>query len=110
MKRLITNTYLVGLLMALAVGTANAVDAEDGVKRMGDGVVDAVTSPGEIVEGISEDTKEHGAVVGTVTGTAKGTVKAAGKVIEGGAKIGVGAVETAAGVVDKVLVEPLTGE
>ncbi len=110
MNRLMTITYLIGLLMALSVGTANAIDPEDGVKRMGDGVVDAVTSPGEIVEGISEDTKEHGAVVGTVTGTAKGTVKAAGKVVEGGAKIGVGAVETAAGVVDKLIVEPLTGE
>ena len=71
MKRLMTITYLVGLMMALSVGTANAVDAGDGVERMGEGVVDAVTSPGKIIEGISEDTQEHGAVVGTVTGTTK---------------------------------------
>ena len=109
MKRLMSITYLVGLMMALSIGTANAVDAADGVERMGEGAVDAVTAPGEIVEGITEDAKEHGPVVGTVTGTAKGTVKAAAKVVEGGAKIGVGAVETGAGIVKKVL-EPITGE
>ena len=98
------------LLTAFATAPAVfAVDAEKGVERMGEGAVDAVTAPGEIVEGISEDTAEHGVVAGTVTGTAKGTVKAAGEVIKGGAKLGSGAVETGAGVVKKVL-EPLTGE
>jgi hypothetical protein len=75
---------------------------------MGEGTVEAVTSPGKIVEGVSEEAAGSGPVVGTVTGTAKGTVGAAGQAARGGAKIGVGAVETGAGVVGKVL-EPLTG-
>ena len=99
-------TFLVALATAPIV---HAVDAEKGVERMGDGAVDAVTAPAEIVDGISEDTAKHGVVAGTVTGTAKGTVNAAGEVIKGGAKLGSGAVETGAGVVKKVL-EPLTGE
>ena len=75
--------------------------AEDATKldRMGEGVVDAVTSPGEIVEGIAE---EHGPVIGTVTGTVKGTAKAAGQAVTGAAKVGVGAVET--------VLSPLTGD
>ena len=108
MKRLMRTTCLVGLAMAFSAGTAYAVDPVDGLERIGEGTVDAVTAPGEIVEGISEDTQEHGAVVGTVTGTTKGAVKAAGEVAKGGAKIGVGAVETGVGVVEKVL-SPLTG-
>ena len=41
--------------------------AEDATKldRVGEGVVDTVTSPGKIVEGISEDTQAHGTVVGS---------------------------------------------
>ncbi|MEM7469238.1 MAG: hypothetical protein AAF387_20465 [Pseudomonadota bacterium] len=104
--------YAIGailLVIALMSQGAFAVDAGEGVERMGEGAVDAVTAPGEIVEGISEDTAEHGVVAGTVTGTAKGSVKAAGEVIKGGAKLGSGAVETGAGVVKKVL-EPLTGQ
>ena len=101
---------LIILLAAFTIAPAvSAVDAGEGVERMGEGAVDAVTAPGEIVDGISEDTAEHGVVAGTVTGTAKGTVKAAGEVIKGGAKLGSGAVETGAGVVKKVL-EPITGE
>ena len=101
--------YATGLLLVLGPTGAFAVDAADGVERMGDGAVDAVTAPAEIVDGISEDAEKHGPVVGTVTGTAKGTINAAGEVVKGGAKLGSGAVETGAGVVKKVL-EPLTGE
>lgn len=97
------------LLLVLSAGTCVAIEPADGAKRMGEGAVDAVTSPGQIVEGIQEDTAEHGAVVGTVTGTAKGTVKAAGQAVKGGAKVGIGAVETGAGIVEKAL-SPLTGE
>ena len=88
---------LVGLLPLQAM-------AEEATKlnRMGEGTVDAVTSPGEIVDGIAEDAEEHGPVVGTVTGTVKGTAKAAGQAATGAAKVGVGAVET--------LLSPLTGE
>ena len=101
--------YITGLILAVGMGNVLAVDAGEGVERMGDGAVDAVTAPGEIVKGIGEDVDTHGPVVGTVTGTTKGSVKAAGEVIKGGAKLGSGAVETGAGVVKKVL-EPLTGE
>jgi hypothetical protein len=78
--------------------------AEDATKldRVGEGTVDAVTAPGKIVEGISEDAQAHGPVVGTVTGTVKGTAKAAGQLVTGAAKIGVGAVET--------ILSPITGE
>ena len=78
--------------------------AEDATKldRMGEGVVDTVTSPGQIVEGISEDAEKHGPVVGTVTGTVKGTAKATGQAVTGAAKVGVGAVET--------VLSPLTGQ
>jgi hypothetical protein len=107
MNRLIMICYIAGLALALSIGTAYAEGKN--VERMGEGTVDAVTAPGKVVEGIAEDTKEHGPVVGTVTGTTKGAVKGAAKVVEGGAKIGVGAVETGAEVVKKVL-EPITGE
>lgn len=106
MKQLMLTTCLVGLAMAFPVGTAYAVDLADGVERMGEGVVDAVTSPGEIVESISEDTQEHGAVVGTVTGTTKGAVKAAGEVAKGAAKIGVGTVEAVVGTVETAVGTP----
>ena len=109
MSRLISICYITVLMLALSVGAAYAQDVADGVERVGEGTVDAVTAPGKIVEGIVEDTAEHGPVVGTVTGTAKGAVKGAAKVVEGGAKIGVGVVEAGAGVVKKVL-EPITGE
>ncbi len=72
------------------------------LKRMGEGTVDTVTSPGQIVKGISEDAEEHGPVVGTVTGTVKGTAKATGQAVTGAAKVGVGAVET--------VLSPVTGE
>ena len=101
--------YTTRLVLAVGSGSAFAVDAGEGMERMGDGTVDAVTAPAEIVKGISEDVDTHGPVVGTVTGTATGTVKAAGEVIKGGAKLGSGAVETGAGVVKKIL-EPLTGQ
>ena len=106
MNRLISICYITGLMLALSIGIAYA---EEGIEPVGEGAVDAVTAPGKIVEGIAEDTEAHGPVVGTVTGTTKGAVKGAAKVVEGGAKIGVDAVETTVDVVKKVL-EPITGE
>lgn len=97
-----------GLGLALAFGNAMAADAAAGVERAAGGTVDAVTAPAKVVEGIAEDTAAHGPVVGTVTGTTKGAVNAAGQVVKGAANVGVGAVETAAGVVEKI-VEPVTG-
>ena len=78
--------------------------AEDATKlnRVGEGVVDTVTSPGQIVEGISDDTQKHGPVLGTATGTVKGSAKAAGQAVTGAANVGVGAVET--------ILSPLTGQ
>ena len=82
-------------VLVLAVGTPVFSFADDtkGVERVGEGVKDAVTSPGQIVEGVQEETEKDGAV-GVVTGTAKGTVNAAGQAVEGAAEIGVGVVET----------------
>ena len=68
---------------------------------MGEGTVDAVTSPGKIVDGISEGTERHGAA-GVVTGTAKGSVNAAGKAATGALDVGAGAVEA--------VLDPLTGK
>jgi hypothetical protein len=104
MKQSQSMLCVTGLGLALFMGSALA---EEGPARMGEGTVDAVTAPAKVVEGISEDTQEHGPVVGTVTGTTKGAVNAAGEVVKGGAKIGVGAVETGVGIVEKVL-EPVT--
>ena len=99
----------VSLAAALIAGGANAENLENGVNRIGDGTVDAVTAPAEIVKEIGTDAEKHGPVAGVVTGTAKGTVKAAGEVAKGGAKIAVGAVETGVGIVEAV-VSPITGE
>ncbi|HCU90427.1 MAG TPA: hypothetical protein DGR97_10810 [Gammaproteobacteria bacterium] len=63
------------------------------LERAVEGTVDAVTAPGNIVEGIAEDAEEHGPVVGAISGTVKGTAKAAEQVVTGAAKVGVGAVE-----------------
>jgi len=97
------------ILSALIVGGVIGilplhVVAEDATKldRMGKGVVDTVTSPGQIVEGISDDAEKHGPVVGTVTGSVKGGAKAAGQAVTGAANVGVGAVET--------VLSPLTGQ
>jgi hypothetical protein len=108
MRRTSTRAALVALPFVFLSPFANAVDAGDGVRRMGEGTVDAVTSPGRIVDGVSDETSQRGPVAGTVTGTAKGSVKAAGQATKGGAKIATGAAETGAGIVKKVL-EPLGG-
>ena len=100
--------FAAGLAAALTSG-AFAADVGEGAARAGEGTKDVVTSPGKIVDGISEETEEHGAVAGTVTGTAKGTVDAAGQAVKGAANVGVGAAEAGAGVVEKIL-EPLTGD
>lgn len=91
MKR-ITNLLVVFVFFSALPLTSFAEDAR-GVERVGDGTKDVVTSPGQIVEGVSDETEERGAT-GVVTGTAKGSVNAAGQAAEGGIDIGTGAVET----------------
>ena len=107
MKPLKSMLYVSGLGLALVFGTAIAEDT--GVARAAKGTADAVTAPAKVVEGISDETAKNGPVAGAVVGTAKGTVNAAGQVVEGGAAVGVGVVETGVGVVKKVL-EPVTGK
>ena len=70
-----------------------AADAADGVERVGEGTVKAVTAPAEIIEGIEEETEDKGAV-GVVTGSVVGGANAAGQVVEGAADIATGAVGT----------------
>ena len=82
------------MLLALHAGAEDATKLD----RVGEGAVDAVTSPGKIVDGIAEGTQEHGVVVGTVTGTAQ----AVGQAVKGVANVGVGAVET--------ILSPVTGD
>jgi hypothetical protein len=81
------------LVFAGAVPASSLADDAKGVERVGEGTKDVVTSPGQIVEGVAEETEDKGAA-GVVTGTAKGTVEAAGQAVEGAAEIGVGVVET----------------
>jgi hypothetical protein len=100
MKKILIAVVATGLFGLLPLHAS----AEDATKldRVGEGAADTVTSPGQIVDGISEDVQEHGPVVGTVTGTVKGTAKAAGQAVTGAAKMGVGAVET--------ILSPVTGD
>jgi hypothetical protein len=81
------------LVFAGAVPVYSLADDAKGVERVGEGTKDVVTSPGQIVEGVAEETEDKGAA-GVVTGTAKGTVEAAGQAVEGAAEVGVGVVET----------------
>jgi len=84
---------LVITVFVSAVPVYSFADDYSGIERMGEGTEDVVTSPDQIVEGISEGTEEQGAA-GVVTGTASGSVDAAGQAAEGGIDIGAGAVET----------------
>ena len=84
---------LVIMIFTVAFPLTSFADDSKGMERMGDGAVDVVTSPGQIPEGIAEQTEEQGAV-GVVTGTAKGSVDAAGQAAGGAIDIGTGAVET----------------
>jgi hypothetical protein len=92
------------ILAAVAVlvfaGVSFAEDTK-GPEKVVEGTGEVVTYPGEIVEGVAEETEEKGAV-GVVTGTAKGTVNAAGQAVEGAADIATGVVET--------VLDPLTEE
>ena len=76
-------------------------DDAKGPERVVEGTAEVVTSPGEIVEGVSEETKDKGAT-GVVTGTAKGTVNAAGQAVEGAVDVGAGVLET--------VLDPLTDD
>ena len=55
------NKFVIALLTSAVIGMAPAF-AEDasGPERMGEGAVDAVTSPGQIVEGLEEETEKRG--------------------------------------------------
>ncbi len=90
------------LAAALAATTVSfAAVAEEGVARVGEGVVDAVSAPANIPQQMAKDIEETDPVTGTVTGAVKGGASAAGQVVEGAAKVGVGAVEA--------ITAPLTG-
>lgn len=89
------------LVFTGAYSLASIADDAKGPERVVEGTGEVVTSPGEIVEGVAEETEEKGAV-GVVTGTAKGTVNAAGQAVEGAVDVGAGVVET--------VLEPLTGD
>ncbi len=95
-------TRLTMFLAALAIGLVPlTVSAEEtGVDRAMEGAADTVTSPGQIVEGLDEETKKHGAV-GVVTGSVKGGANAAAQAVKGAAGVGVGVVEA--------VTKPLTG-
>ncbi|MEQ8662615.1 MAG: hypothetical protein RLW62_17530 [Gammaproteobacteria bacterium] len=80
-----------GLALVLALHLSQSI-AEEGVERAVGGVRETVTSPGKVFEGISDETRDHGAV-GVVTGSLKGGAKAAGQAVKGAADIGVGVVE-----------------
>jgi hypothetical protein len=88
-------TLPAGLALVLMLG-AGQIAAEQGVDRAVSGARETITSPGRVVEGIAEDTREHGAV-GVVTGSIKGGARAAGQAVKGAADVGVGVIETLTG-------------
>ena len=92
---------ILGAIAVLAFTGVSFADDAKGPERVVEGTGEVVTSPGEIVEGIAEETEDKGAV-GVVTGTAKGTVNAAGQAVEGAADIATGVVET--------VLDPLTDD
>ena len=92
MKQISSLLIALAFLVALPI-TSFAEEDTRGLERVGEGTKDAVTSPGKIVDGISEDTEKHGAG-GVVTGTAKGSVNAAGQATKGAVDVGAGAVQT----------------
>ncbi len=96
------SNLLVAFIFFIALPiTSFAEEDARGIERMGEGTKDAVTSPGKIVDGISEDTEKYG-TGGAVTGTAKGSVNAAGQAAKGAVDVGAGAVQT--------VLDPITGK
>ena len=88
----IVNIFVL-LVFAGAFPLYSFADDTSGIERVGEGTADVVTSPGQIVEGVAEETEDKGAA-GVVTGTAKGSVDAAGQAAGGAVDIGAGVVET----------------
>ena len=83
---------------------AQGVWAQDsGMQRAAKGTVQAVTAPVKIVEGVNDEASRNGPVAGAVVGTTRGAV------IEGGADVGIGVVETGVDVVKGVL-RPVLGK
>ncbi|HEY7840925.1 MAG TPA: hypothetical protein VIC61_05100 [Gammaproteobacteria bacterium] len=91
MKRILGAVAVLAFTGAFSL--VSFADDAKGPERVVEGTGEVVTSPGEIVEGVAEETEDKGAV-GVVTGTAKGTVNAAGQAVEGAADIATGVVET----------------
>ncbi len=92
---------LLGLIMSLSLSSIALAEDARGVERVGEGTVDAVTSPKKIVEGVSRESADKGAV-GVATGTVTGSVDAAGQAAQGALDVGAGAVEA--------VLDPLTGK
>jgi len=100
MKRITNMLIAFAFFIALPMTSFSEEDTR-GLERMGEGTKDAVTSPGKIVDGISEDTEKYGAG-GAVTGTVKGSVNAAGQAAKGAVDVGAGAVQA--------VLDPITGK
>jgi len=86
------------IVVATVLGAFSAqpvLAASAGVDRAAGGVVDAVTSPVKVFEGIRQDTVAYGPV-GVVTGSVKGGVRAAGQLVTGAANFGVGVLQAVA--------------
>ena len=96
----ILNTVVIMSLTFMSHGLFAGDEDAKGVERVGDGVVKTVTSPGQIVEGIVEETEDKDAV-GVVTGSVVGSAKAAEQAVEGAADMATGVIET--------ILNPLTG-
>ncbi|MGD9603510.1 MAG: hypothetical protein AB7O21_19820 [Gammaproteobacteria bacterium] len=92
MNKLISNVAAATVVTMLGVCPVLADDAR-GIDRAANGVTDAITSPGQVVEGVAQDAQAYGPV-GVVTGSVKGGVRAAGQLVTGAANVGVGVVET----------------
>lgn len=93
MRKALSSAAVAGLLCVLALPLqAGEAAARAGAQRATTGATDAVMSPVRLVEGVQQDTAQHGAV-GVVTGTVKGGARAVGQLVTGAANVGVGVVE-----------------
>ena len=81
-------------VMVLAAAGSQAeermyVGAKQGKDLVAEGATDALTAPGQIVDGIAEETKEYG-VFGIVGGPVRGSLRAGAQAARGGARMAVG--------------------
>jgi len=89
MPAVLTIVWLALAAPALHAAERPIVGSESGDRLVAEGVVDAVTSPGQIVEEIGVDARNFG-VGGLITGSVRGGVKAAGQAARGGFRMAVG--------------------